>query len=96
MDSSIYSVSSKCVLFSPPNLPKLERDGVKRPWSFYLLSLSFASLIFEIAARCDTERDRAYRNPIDSLRPILLECASGDLDKKNASAVINTGAIPVI
>ena len=55
-----------------------------------------ACLIFEIAAKCDTERDGAYRNSIGTLRPISLYCASGDIGKKTASAVINAGAIPVI
>ena len=41
-----------------------------------------ACLIFEIAHRYDTERDRTYRNSIGTLRPISLYCASGDLEKK--------------
>ena len=53
---------------------------------------SLACLIFEIAARCDTDRDEAYRNPIDTLRPISLYCASGDIDKRKLPQLLSMPA----
>ena len=106
MDTAIYSVSSKCVVFSRflafqfcLHLNKMERHFQQIS---YLLLVSFSFLgifffiiddCFKISAKRGTERDRACGNFSENDVPSCPIGLCHDLGKKLASAFIKAGAI---